>query len=216
MNVLDHMGLVRYAAQMVLSRVPANVERDDLVQSGTIGLLDAANRFDDSQGASFSTFAARRIRGAMLDELRRGDYLTRNARRRQRATAVAVSRLEQRLGRRPTDGEVAAEIGVSLDEFRRDPLTTHVSLDDDTDDRAPDPADVGGDPLDALQHKQRMAALSAQVARLPEREQYAIRMRYEHDLSLADIAATLGVTDARVHQLIQQGISKLRLRMTAY
>ena len=215
MNVLDHMGLVRYVAQTILSRMPANVERDDLVQAGTIGLMDAADRFDDSQGASFSTFAARRIRGAMLDELRRGDYLTRNARRQQRATALAVSRLEQSMGRRPTDGEVAAEIGVSLDEFRRDPLTTHVSL-DDADGRAPDPADEGGDPLDALQHKQRLVALSAQVARLPEREQYAIRMRYEHDLSLVDIAATLGVTDARVHQLIQQGISKLRLRMTAY
>ena len=114
----QYSGLVRRLAHQMIAKLPANVELDDLIQVGMIGLSDALTRFDVGQGVQFETFATQRIRGAMLDELRGNDYLSRGTRKQQRTIESAVHKLEQRLGRAPVESEIAREMGVTLVEYR--------------------------------------------------------------------------------------------------
>ena len=114
----QYSGLVRRLAHQMIAKLPANVEIDDLIQVGMIGLTDALSRFDAAQGVQFETFATQRIRGAMLDELRGNDYLSRGTRKHQRSIESAVSKLEQQLGRAPQESEIAKEMGISLAEYQ--------------------------------------------------------------------------------------------------
>jgi RNA polymerase sigma factor for flagellar operon FliA len=114
----QYSPLVRRLAHQMIAKLPANVELDDLIQVGMIGLSDALSRFDASQGVQFETFATQRIRGAMLDELRGNDWMSRGDRRHQRSIEAAVHKLEQRLGRPPTEGEIAREMGLSLTDYQ--------------------------------------------------------------------------------------------------
>src|SRR5574343_1291970 len=114
----QYSPLVRRLAHQMIAKLPANVEIDDLVQVGMIGLSDALSRFDASQGVQFETFATQRIRGAMLDELRGSDWMSRGNRRQQREIEPAVHRLEQKLGRAPAESEIAKEMGISLSEYQ--------------------------------------------------------------------------------------------------
>src|SRR6478752_831439 len=110
----QYSPLVRRLAHQMIAKLPANVEIDDLIQVGMIGLTDALSRFDAAQGVQFETFATQRIRGAMLDELRGNDYLSRGTRKQQRSIEAALHRLQQRLGRAPVESEIACEMGISL------------------------------------------------------------------------------------------------------
>ena len=114
----QYSGLVRRLAHQMIAKLPANVEIDDLIQVGMIGLTDALSRFDAAQGVQFETFATQRIRGAMLDELRGSDYLSRGTRKQQRSIEQAVAKLEQQFGRAPVESEIAKEMGVSLTEYQ--------------------------------------------------------------------------------------------------
>jgi RNA polymerase sigma factor for flagellar operon FliA len=114
----EHLPLVKKLAGMLMARLPASVEMDDLVQVGIIGLIDAARQFDPLQGVQFETFASQRIRGAMLDELRREDWLPRQARRQARQIEDSINKLEQQLGRAPLESEIAAALGVELDDYQ--------------------------------------------------------------------------------------------------
>ena len=114
----QYSSLVRRLAHQMIAKLPANVEVDDLIQVGMIGLADAMTRFDASQGVQFETFATQRIRGAMLDELRGNDYLSRGTRKQQRSIEVAVQKLEQKLGRAPIESEIAKEMGIPLVEYQ--------------------------------------------------------------------------------------------------
>lgn len=214
MNVAEWMPLVKQIAGRLIARLPANVERDDLVQAGSIGLLDAMARFDDSQGNAFAAFAAPRIHGAMIDELRSSDHMPRAHRERRRRATAAETRLQQRLGRSPTRGEVAAEAGLTLDELHALPHALLVPLDGEDDEAASVEGD--DDPAAAFQRAQRLWALAVQVERLPERERYVVQMHHEHDISLTDVAATLGVTVTRACQIHASAVARLRLRLSAY
>jgi RNA polymerase sigma factor for flagellar operon FliA len=222
----QYSPLVRRLAHQMIAKLPANIELDDLVQVGMIGLTDALSRFDTAQGVQFETFATQRIRGAMLDELRGNDHLSRGVRRQQREIEGAVHKLEQRLGRAPSESEIARELDLDLAEYQ-DLLgkvrgTQLVYLEDMTGDEGDDDyldrhvADETGNPLAQLQDRRMREALIEAIKNLPEREQHVMSMYYEHDMNLKEIAAVLGVTESRVCQLHSQCIARLRAKLRAW
>ncbi len=219
----QYSPLVRRLAHQMIAKLPANVELDDLIQVGLIGLTDALSRFDTAQGVQFETFATQRIRGAMLDELRGADWMSRGTRKQQREIEAAVHRLEQRLGRPPVESEIAKEMGLGLTEYQellgKVRGTQLIYLEDmsgddgDSDYLDRHVAHEGSDPLSLLQdHKMREALVEA-IKVLPEREQYVMSMYYEQDMNLKEIAAVLGVTESRVCQLHSQSIARLRVKL---
>ena len=225
--IRQHVPLVRRIAHHMIAKLPPNVELDDLIQVGMIGLADALSRYEASQGVQFETFATQRIRGAMLDELREGDWMSRSSRKSQKDIEHAVHRLEQRLGRSPLESEIAAEMGMSLAEYQGllDKVrgTQLVYLEDmtygnDDEDSFLDRhvADASADPIELLRDHRIKAALVQAIKGLPEREQHIMSMYYEHDMNLKEIAAVLGVTESRVCQLHSQSIARLRSKMRSH
>ena len=221
--IKQYSPLVRRLAHQMIAKLPANVEVDDLIQVGLIGLTDALSRFDAEQGVQFETFATQRIRGAMLDELRGGDWMSRGTRRQQREIEVAVHKVEQRLGRAPSEAEIAAEMGLPLAEYQ-DLLskvrgTQLIYLEDmsgedgDNDYLDRHVTDEGNDPLSLLEDHRMRHALVEAIKNLPEREQFVMSMYYEHDMNLKEIAAVLKVTESRVCQLHSQSIARLRVKL---
>ncbi len=219
----QYSPLVRRLAHQMMAKLPANVEVDDLIQVGMIGLADALSRFDPAQGVQIETFATQRIRGAMLDELRGADWLSRGSRKQQRDIESAVHRLEQRLGRAPHESEIAAEMGLSLPDYQ-DMLgkvrgTQLIYLEDMSGDEGDQDyldrhvADSGSDPLSLLQDDRMRHALVEAIKKLPEREQLVMSLYYEEDMNLKEIAAVLGVTESRVCQLHSQSIARLRVKL---
>ncbi|MEN9418680.1 MAG: polymerase sigma factor for flagellar operon FliA [Pseudomonadota bacterium] len=219
----QYCPLVRRLAHQMIAKLPANVEIDDLIQVGMMGLSDALARFDVKQGVQFETFATQRIRGAMLDELRGSDWMSRGDRRHQRSIETAVHRLEQRLGRAPSESEIAQEMGLKLQEYQellgKVRGTQLVYLEDMSGDDGDEDfldrhmVDVESNPMGRLSDRKMREALVAAIEALPEREQYVMSMYYEHDMNLKEIAAVLGVTESRVCQLHSQSIARLRTRM---
>ncbi len=222
----QYSSLVRRLAHQMIAKLPANDEIDDLIQVGMIGLTDALSRFDAAQGVQFETFATQRIRGAMLDELRGNDYLSRGTRKQQRSIESAVHKLQQRLGRAPAESEIAREMGVSLLEYQellgKVRGTQLVYLEDMSGDDGDNDfldrhvADDALNPLAQLQDHRMREALVEAIKHLPEREQYVMSMYYEHDMNLKDIAAVLKVTESRICQLHSQSIARLRVKLRAY
>jgi RNA polymerase sigma factor for flagellar operon FliA len=219
----QYSPLVRRLAHQMIAKLPANVEIDDLIQVGMIGLNDALSRFDAEQGVMFETFATQRIRGAMLDELRGNDWMSRGDRRHQRTIEAAVRTLEQRHGRAPAESEIAAEMGLALTAYQellgKVRGTQLVCLEDMSGDDGDDDfldrhvASDDHNPLALLQDQRMRLALVDAIKNLPEREQYVMSMYYEHDMNLKEIAAVIGVTESRVCQLHSQSIARLRSRL---
>jgi RNA polymerase sigma factor for flagellar operon FliA len=220
-----YSGLVHKLAHHMMAKLPASVEVDDLIQVGMIGLTEALARYEPSQGVQFETFASQRIRGAMLDELRDSDWMSRGSRKMQKDIEHAVQRLEQRLHRVPKESEIAEEMGMSLSDYQQALAkvrgTQLVYLEDmagrgDEEDHFLDrylPTDAQADPQALLGDQRMRAALVGAINKLPEREQYVMSMYYEHDMNLKEIAAVLGVTESRVCQLHSQSIARLRARL---
>jgi RNA polymerase sigma factor for flagellar operon FliA len=226
-SVVERYGqMVRRAAAQLMSRLPANVDIDDLVQAGMIGLLDAVSRFDAGQGTQFETFAMQRVRGAMLDELRGSDWMPRSVRRNQRAIERAIHVLEQRLQRPPSESEIAAQLEMSLADYQQFLLEAKgaqlVYLED-----------AGGDdgeeafleravpssaalPLERLGDQQFRDALVGCIERLPEREKLVMSLYYEEGLNLKEIGAVLGVTESRISQIHSQAVSRLRSQLKSW
>ncbi|WP_310638577.1 RNA polymerase sigma factor FliA [Delftia acidovorans] len=221
-----HVPLVRRIALHMIAKLPPNVELDDLIQVGMIGLAEALSRFESEQGVQFETFASQRIRGAMLDELREGDWMSRSSRKSQKDIEHALHRLEQRLGCTPLESEIADELGMDLDDYQsllgKVRGTQLVYLEDMSGgDEGEDflerhVADSGADPFALLRDHRLRVALVEAIKALPEREQYIMGMYYEHDMNLKEIAAVLGVTESRVCQLHSQAIARLRTKMRAH
>jgi RNA polymerase sigma factor for flagellar operon FliA len=188
--------------------------------------MDAVNRFEESQGTQFEVYAASRIRGSMLDELRAGDWLPRSARKNQRDIENAIHRLEQRLQRAPQESEIAQELHMSVPEYQEllgdargaqlvyfDDLGGGVDGDDYLERHV---AQAGGEPLEILRDKRFRTALVAAIEELPEREKLLMSMYYEQDLNLREIGAVMGVTESRVCQLHSQAVSRLRAKLKSW
>ena len=220
----QYRPLVRRVAHHMRSRLPASVELDDLIQAGMIGLSEAIQRCDPANG-ELEKFAMPRIRGAMLDEARASDWAARGCRKGQRDIDQAAQRLQQRLCRRPSESEVAAELGLSLCEYQALRAKLHraqiVHLDDlclddeDSDDslHAPQLGDWGADPMSRLGDQRLQQALADAIQGLPEREQQVMLHLYQDDMKLRDIGLALGVSESRVSQLHRQAIGLLRERL---
>ena len=219
----QYSPLVRRLAHQMMAKLPANVEVDDLIQVGMIGLADALSRFDAAQGVQIETFATQRIRGAMLDELRGADWLSRGTRKQQREIESAVHRLEQRLGRAPHELEIANEMGLSLGDYQemlgKVRGTQLIYLEDMSGDEGDQDfldrhvIDSGSDPLSLLQDDRMRHALVDAIKKLPDREQLVMSLYYKEDMNLKEIAAVLGVTESRVCQLHSQSIARLRVKL---
>ncbi len=219
-----HAPLVKRIAHHMLARLPANVELDDLIQAGMIGLVDAIQRYEECQGTQFETYANQRIRGAMLDELRANDWLPRSVRKSQRQIETALHKLEQRLGRAPSENEIARELGMSLADYqafladaRGGQLVyfDEMGHDDDSagylDRHLPD--EHAEEPGARLADKRFKEALVAAIGLLPEREKTLMSLYYEEDLNFREIAAVLGVTESRICQLHSLAVSRLRAKL---
>ena len=225
--IRQYQPLVRRLAHQMMVKLPANVQVDDLIQVGLIGLAEALTRYEAAQGVQFETFATQRIRGAMLDELRNSDWMSRGSRKSQKEIEQALRRLEHRLGRSPQESEIAAELGLSLTDYQsllgKVRGTQLVYLEDmaggdeDQDTFLERHAgDAEADPMHMLRDQRLREALVAAIKNLPEREQYIMSMYYEQDMNLKEIAAVLDVTESRVCQLHSQSIARLRSKMRAH
>lgn len=217
--------LVKRMANHLLAKLPASVEPDDIIQAGLIGLMDAVSRFEEGQGVQFETYATQRIRGAMLDELRANDWLPRSVRKNQRELEGAISRLEQRLRRTPSESEIAKEMGVSLAQYQTLLQETRgyqlLYLDDfaDGEDGAGEAfldrncPDKAADPFAMIEDRAFKESLVEAIGELPEREKLLMGLYYEQELNFREIAGVLGVTESRVCQLHSQAVARLRAKL---
>lgn len=219
-----HAPLVKRIGYHLLARLPASVQIDDLLQAGMIGLLEAGKKYDGSKGASFETYAGIRIRGAMLDEVRKGDWAPRSVHRNSRMVSEAIRVVEARTGRDAKDQEVAAELQLSLEDYYGilgDTLGSRLfSFDDLLQDGEQaglyEDSSAQGSPLNGLEDERFQAALSDAIGKLPERERLVLSLYYDEELNLKEIGEVLGVSESRVSQLHSQCAARLRARLSEW
>lgn len=221
-RVVDLAPLVRRIAHHMMAALPPSVELDDLIQSGMMGLLDAARRYQSTQGAQFETYAVQRIRGAMLDGLRQCDWVPRAVRRSLRRVEAMISRLEQKKGRPPSETELAEALGMDLSDYQRllqeargYQILSYEDFGSDQDEPFVERYSAGseGDPLRMLEDRTLREALVAGIEDLPEREKLVMSLYYEQELNLREIGEVLGVSESRVCQIHTQSIARLRARL---
>ena len=216
-SLMEHIGLVKRVAIHLKSRLPNYMELDELIQVGTIGLIEAAKSFDDQKGVEFEVFARTRIRGAILDQVRKLSYLPRSAivniRDHNEATAV----LSSELGREPTQTELADFMGKDLDSFHKERTHAHrfqtVSLESQLPESIDLPANEFNEPETTLADSQMMEALTESIESLPEREKTIISLYYVEELNLKEIGAVLEVSESRVSQVLSATIKQLRKKL---
>ena len=215
-----HASLVKRIACHLINRLPASVQLEDLVQAGMIGLLEAARNYDECQGASFETYAGIRIRGSMLDEIRKNDWAPRSVHRKARMVADAVREIENDQGRDARDTEIAESLEMSLPEYYK-------ILQDNSYHKVLSFEDLGiGDEsiletmsdnapgiLDGLQREDMQRLLSDAISTLPERERLVMALYYDEELNLREIGAVMGVSESRVSQIHSQAVIRLQARL---
>ena len=222
-RICEFAPLVRRMAHHLAAKLPASVQIDDIIQSGMIGLMDAASRFEEAQGCQFETFASQRIRGAMLDELRQNDWLPRSMRKSLRTLETAITKLEQSLGRAPTEKEIAAQLKLPLpayhtllqdargyqllhfEDFARDDEDNYLER------HLPDERE---NPFERCKDARFRTALVKAIEDLPPREKLLLGLYYEQELNFKEIAAVLEVSESRVCQLHGQAVARLRGKLT--
>lgn len=216
-----HTQLVNKIAYHLLARLPASVLVDDLIQSGMIGLLEAARNFDSSKGASFETFAGIRIRGAMLDEMRRGDWVPRSVHKNSRSIAMAISEVEKNTGRDAKEAEIAKQLGVGLPEYQqmlRDVNCAKLVAYEDLN-GAEDAVSTESTPQDCIFHEVSEAQFSdkliSMIKQLPEREALVLSLYYDEELNLKEIGLVLDVSESRVSQIHSQALHRLKAKARA-
>ena len=220
--VIRYAPLVKRIAHHMMAKLPPSVEIDDIMQAGMMGLLDAAGRYEESQGAQFETYAVQRIRGAMLDWLRETDWLPRGLRKDLRKIEGAISKLEQRNKRPPSEQELAESLSMSLGDYqqmlqdaRGHQLIYYDDFRDSDDDHYLDRhcADPTPSPLERLLDQNLRKLVIGAIGDLPEREKLVMSLYYEQELNFKEIGEVLGVTESRICQLHTQAIARLRSKL---
>ena len=220
----SHLSLVDFLVDRMMTQVPAFVSRDDIRSAALMGLMDASNRFDPRRGVLFKTFAERRIRGAVFDEVRRMDWFSRTLREKQSRLSKVTDALGKRLGRAPEDPELAEELDMTLDNFRELQLQVsqlgYVSLNENYDDD-----DSGKSFIDNLEDtkqasvQERMEAneltgeLAGYLDQLSEKERLVVALIYYEELSQKEISEVLELSEGRISQLHSQALNKLKIKM---
>lgn len=209
-QIKQYQPLVRRIAAQIGSRLPANVQLDDLIQEGMTGLLDALQRYKPKADLSFERYASMRIRGSIYDACRRNDLLPRHQRARIDAVVDVTRILEQRLGRLPSETEIAAEAGLSPEDYRA-LLDTHVNL--TPLEQIPEsllPVATEDDTLDSIDNSQLVSQISAALKKLPEKQQIVVALHYERQMSYREIAAVMKLTAGRISQLHTEAMIGLK------
>ena len=211
-------SLVKRVAYHLSSRLPSNIAIEDLVQAGMEGLLQAQKVFDASRGVNFELFAKTRIRGAMLDEVRRISFSTRNVISTKRKQDEIVHDLTQKLGRQPKNIEVANELGISIEEYESDRLIAG-SADFVSTDESPEAFEEidenRGGPEADLERAEDIEALASAIEKLPERSQQVLALYYQEEMNLKEIGEILSVSESRISQILSETAGKLRKLMSA-
>lgn len=218
--IIKHAPLVKRIAYHLMGRLPETVQVDDLIQAGMIGLLEAGKNYDASQGASFDTYAGIRIRGSMLDEVRRSDWTPRSVHKKSRMVTEAIKKVENITGRDAKATEIADHLGVSIDEYNKilqDSVGCKVfsveQLTESGDQVFVDAEKDSVQPFDLLGKEHFQQALAQAILRLPERERLVVSLYYEEELNLREIGEVLNVSESRVSQISSQAMLRLRSRL---
>ena len=221
--VLAHGELVKRIAYHVVSRLPSHIEVDDLIQAGMIGLLNAAQNYAPTKGANFETYAGIRIRGAMLDEARRSNWTPRSTFRNAKQVSLAIRAIENRTGRDAKAQDIAAALGVSLEEYHRmvesaasSRILSYEQLAADPERASLLPEAPEDGPETMLEENQFREALAKAIASLPERERLVLSRYYEQELNLRELGAILEVSESRVCQIHGQAVLRVRARLEAW
>ena len=214
-----YLPLVKRIAYHLKGRLPDSVIVDDLIQSGIIGLIEAMQKFNDNQGASFETYAGIRIRGAMLDEIRKGDWTPRSVHRKSREVSEAIAVVEARVGREAHDNEIAVQMGVTIEEYHRILKDTNsaqlLSIDEPDHDELSEDRMIskGQTPFAEIVDAGFQDALAQEIDQLPEKEKLVMALYYDEELNLKEIGEVLEVSESRVSQIHSQAIKRIRSRM---
>jgi len=222
-QIIMYTPLVKRIAYHLMSRLPPNVQQDDLIQAGLIGLLEALRNYDASQGASFQTYARIRIRGAMLDEIRKNDWAPRSVHRKARMVAEVVRDIENKTGRDARDHEIADALQVSLEDYHQllqeasgHRVFSYDELEIESHGGFTGMVDRDKGPLEGLQSADFKKSLAEAIAGLPERERMVMSLYYDEELNLREIGAVIGVSESRVCQIHSQAVIRLQSRMNQW
>ncbi len=221
--VAANANLVKRIAFHLMNRLPPSVQAEDLIQAGMIGLLEAAKHYDASQGASFETYAGIRVRGAMLDEIRRSDWTPRSVHRKSREAAETLRSMEQATGRDAKGHEVAEQMGLDLRAYHlilTESSAAHVFSFDQPDDHTGETIDLPqsdeATPGEQAEYQSFRTALAESIKNLPERESLVMSLYYDEDLNLREIGDILGVSESRVCQIHGQALVRLKARLAEW
>ncbi len=216
-RLMEHIGLVKRVALHLKTRLPNFMEIDELIQVGTIGLIEAAKSFDDSKGVEFEIFARTRIRGAILDQVRKLSYLPRSAMVNIRDHNEATAALSSELGREPSQTELAEFMGKDLESFHKERTHAYrfqtVSLESQVMDDVEIPSNEINEPESELADAQLLNALEGSIESLPERDKTIISLYYVEEMNLKEIGAVLDISESRVSQILSSTVKKLRTHL---
>lgn len=220
--VEQHAPLVKKIALHLMARLPDSVQLEDLIQAGMVGLLEAAAKYQSDRGASFETYAGIRIRGAIVDEIRKGDWVPRSVHRNARRVSAAIKAVENREGREAQDHEVAEELDMSLSEYHSclsDTSSGRLFSLDELNESGELPIheqEASDNPLDDVSGAAFRRNLASAIDDLPEREKLVLGLYYQEELNLKEIGAVLGVSESRVSQIHSQAALRLRGRLSEW
>jgi RNA polymerase sigma factor for flagellar operon FliA len=219
--LVQHAPLVKRIAYHMMARLPSSIQHDDLIQAGLVGLFEAIKRFDSARGASFETFARIRIQGAMIDEVRRGDWTPRSVYRKSRQLSDAIRTIENREGRDAKPGEVAEYLEMDIDEYYNlvseaagCQMLSYEDISEEDDVQHDTSAESYNDPGQQLEQSGFKHGLAEKISGLPERERLVMALYYDEELNLREIGEVLGVSEGRVCQIHGQALTRLRARMS--
>lgn len=219
--ILKYAPLVKYIVDRMAIRFPPNISKEELISAGIIGLLDALDKFDSEMGIKFQTYAEHRIKGAILDELRRMDWIPRSIRKDIHRLEHAITAVKMRVGRNPEDSEVAQEMGVTIDSYYRiinrargiGLLSLDETLPDGSTPKFAVQASDLPSPFDELKIKELKKIIAQALSDLSQREQLVVSLYYYDELTLKEIAKVLGLTESRISQIHSEAIIKLRAKL---
>lgn len=222
--IVKYTPLIRYIAERIAMRLPPSILKDELLSAGVVGLLDALDKFKQDMGIKFKTYAEHRIRGAILDELRKMDWIPRSVRKEIQRIEETIFTLESRLGREPEDFEIAEEMGVELEEYfeivRRGAGVGLLSLDEMlSEGKSPGAMAQWSEersPLEELKKEELKRVMAEAIRRLSEKEQVVISLYYYDELTLKEIAEVLDLTESRICQIHTKAILRLRARLRSF
>lgn len=223
--IVEYAPLIKYVAQKIASRLPPNIELDDLISCGVIGLMDAIEKYDPTRENKFKTYAEFRIRGAILDELRAQDWVPRSVREKAKLVERTYQKLERELGRQVTDDEMCAELKISKDDYyellNKAKTVSLLNIDDSSTFNRGDKKLMMGlmehrrssNPFSAVNFKRAQDKIKEGIKSLPEKQRLVLSLYYYEDLNLKQIGQVLDVTESRISQLHTQAVMKLRAKL---